>query len=657
MSKYEQEIDSEFLGNLVSREVDSSDTWQDSDLAEEQAKNLRYYYGEPFGNEEDGFSSVVTRDVLETVEGIMPELMKLFCGSDQVVEFDPLGPQDEPRVEIEARYISHLFMNRGDGYRVMYDWFKDALLMKNGVIKVGWDESEEVQFREYEGLTEAEYNLLKDGESEDSDLWASDYEIEDYEEEDGVYRVRLKITRMRGKPCVEVIPSEDFRIKERSVSIKESTFCAHVMDKTIGELIELGYDEDSLHSATLEDGYDRGPVPDARFRQPDETNDWDAESGSWYDREVEFIEAYVRVFCTEDQRVKTYKVHQVGHECLDYMEVDRVPMYSLSPIMMPHKFSGLSVADLVRDIQEIRSTIMRQMLDNLALQNAGRYTALEGQVNLQDAIDNRIGGIVRQKMPGAFQRLDTPELSQHTIPVLADLQQQKEDRTGVSRMNHGLDESALASHQTATAVNAVLTAAQSKILLIARNFAETGVKDLFLELYNLVREYQTKPDLVPISGRYAIVNPSEWVDRHDVHVTVGIGNGNKDQQLLHLNNIGQMIQSIGNTQYGYLVTADNVFNLASEVIKNSGYDNPVQFISNPANVEPPPPPPNPELIVAEARAKEVEGNNMSKQSSAQIDQSKVQLEAAKFEWDKKVDAAELTVEVQQERPVGVGDGK
>jgi hypothetical protein len=662
-----EKIDEDYLGQLVATEVADAESWMQSSLAAEQESNLDYYFGDKFGNEKRGFSQVVTRDVLETVEGIMPELMKLFTSGDQVVEFDSIGPFDEAQVEIEGRYINHLFMNRAPGYKILYDWFKDALLMKNGVIKVGWESKEQVQFRDYEALTEEEYDILEAGESSEEIYLGANYEIDSSEsyEIDGqtLYDCRVKITRHRGYPVVENIPSEDFRIKERSVSIASSPFVAQVTQSTVGELVEQGYDEDDLGGATGwgNEGsttYSDTGVPNSRFQQPDESSiGTDSVNGTGYDRLVDVIEAYVETYDVEDGKVKLFRVIQVGHKVLEYEETDRKPFISLSPIMMPHKYSGIAVADLVRDIQEIRSTIMRQILDNLALSNSGRYTAVEGMVNLQDAIDNKIGGIVRQKMAGAFQRLDTPDLSNATIPVLDMLELQKEGRTGVSRMTAGLDQSALSSHQTAAAVNQVMTAAQGKILLIARNFAETGVKELFIELYNQIREHQTTPDMVPINGRYAIVNPEEWIERTDVHVTVGIGNGNKDQQLFHLGQISQLMQQIASSRYGYLITEDNVFNLASEFVKNSGYVNPTQFISNPATVEPPPPPPNPELILAEAKAKEVEGSNMSKQAQAQIDQGELLLDQEKFLWEKKVNAAEVAMESEQKRPVGVGTGK
>jgi hypothetical protein len=651
-------IDEESLGSIVNRELSASSAWMDSDLAQEQEDNLDAYYGDAYGNECKGFSQVVTRDVLETVEGILPDLMKIFTSSgDEVVQFDAMNPQDEERVEIQGKYINHVFMNRFGGYKLMYDWFKDALLMKNGVIKVGWTKREECQFRDYEDLTKEEFKAIEASAEEDDELLGSYYEIVKTEKEkeggETLYDVRIKIIKERGQPDIQVIPSEEFRIKQRSTSIKDSSFVAHSTTKTKGELIEMGFDEDVIEESGIvsTEEAQRTGVLNSRFQNPDESTAFGGiESGSTYENDIRYAEAYINVYDPEDEKVKLYRCIQIGETCVEYDEVSRCPFISLTPIMMPHKFTGIAVADLVKDIQAIRSTIYRQMLDNLALQNAGRYTAVEGQVNLQDLIDNRIGGIIRQKMPGAVGRLDTPDLSAFTVPVLEMLDIQKEGRTGVSRMTAGLDESALSSHQTASAVNQVMTAAQGKILLIARNFAETGVKELFMELYNLIRENQTKPDLVPISGRYAVVNPVEWVDRYDVHVTVGIGNGNKDQQLFHLSQIQQMLGAIGGSKFNYLITAENVFNLASEFIKNSGYVNPVKFISNPQTVEEPPPPPQADMILAQAQAKKVD-------QDGQKDIAQNQLDGAKFEWQKKVDAVEANLEATQERPVGLQNGQ
>jgi hypothetical protein len=642
-------IDDEILANIVTRELASADSWMDGELADQQATNLKYYHAEPFGNEKDGFSKVVTRDVLEAVEGIMPELMKIFTSGDTFVEFEPQGAEDVAAAEQATDYINYIFQRRCDGFSTLYNWFKDSLLMKNGLVKVGWEDEDQVEIHRFKGLAKDELEAFDD---------EDDVEVIDKEEdEDGLFDVKVRRTKTKGKPYVELIPSEEFRIKQRSRSIKESDFVAHVTDRTVGDMIESGFDVDDLTAVSSLNDYPDSTVEDARFSTPNEGASTESiDSPMDHERIVQVVDAYVRLFDESDKRNKVYHIIQVGNKVLDSEEVTTIPFINLSPIMMPHKFVGVSVADLVQDIQEIRSQLYRNTLDNLALANAGRYEAVENQVNLQDLVDNKIGGIVRVKQAGAVRQLPTPQLGQATFPFLQELDSEKEDRVGVSKMTQGLDPNALTSNTAATAVNQVMTAAQQKILLIARVFAETGVKELFLQLYGLARTHQMEEDVVRLRGRFAEVNPFDWADRHDMVVTVGIGNGNKDQQLYHLNNITTALQQIGNTQYGYLIKAENVHALATELIKNAGFKNTGRFISDPASTPPPEPQPSAEMVMAQGEAEKDRAEAALKQQQAQLDQQKLQLEVAKFEWQKKVEAAELGIEATQKRPVGIGRG-
>lgn len=635
-------IDEEMLGTLVHQELDSADTWMDADLADQQGTNLEYYHAQPFGNEKAGFSQVVTRDVMETVEGVMPELMKIFSSGDNVVEFEPVGAEDVEPSQQASDYLNHIFNRRMDGFKLLYNWFKDSLIMKNSVVKTGWTEEDKVEIHHLSGLTQEEIDLLEDEEGVD--------EIEAEETEEGLFEVKVTRTVQEGQPFVEHIPSEQFRIKSRARSIEEASFVAHVNDDlTAGDLIEMGFDEDTVMEAASVDRVEDTTVPNARFSDVDEE-----EHSLSHDTKVELIEAYIKVYDEDEKRNKIMKVFQIGHNVIESEEVGNKPFINLSPIMMPHKFTGVAYADLVRDIQEIRSALYRNTLDNIALVNAGRYSAVEGQVNLQDLIDNKIGGIVRQKVPNAVQQLPTPNLSGATFPFLQELEQEKEDRTGVSKMTQGLDSNALTSNTAATAVNQIMSAAQQKIMLIARVFAETGVKELFWHLYRLVRTHQTEDDIVRLRGRFVSVQPFDWIDRHDMQVTVGLGNGNKDQQLYHLNNIQQLMQLIGNTEYGYMITADNVHNLASEMIKNAGYKNTQTFVTDPQQVAPPPPQPSPEMVEAQTNAQESQAKLAMEQQKLALDQAKLELDVAKFDWQKKVEAAELAVEAEQDRPVGIG---
>lgn len=654
----EKGITDEVLAQLVSQELDSADSWANSDLSDQQSEALDYYYGKPFGDEEDGFSSVVTRDTLKTVEGIMPSLMKVFASGDTFVEFEPVGAEDEEAAQQATDYLNYVFDKRCDGFNVLYTWFKDALLMKNGLVEVSWEEDELCDIENFEGIEDEEVKALED----DENLEIVEKEIN--EEDPNLYDVTVRRDYNRGRPVVDNIPSSEFRIKARSKSIKDADFVARVQEVSIGSLIDAGYNKDDIttgHSSTLA----KTEVEDARFGDVDETVEYSN------DTLAEYVKSWIKVFDDEDEKMKLFEVHTVGNVVLEKQEVGTVPVINLSPIMMPHKFTGVSIADLVKDIQEIRSKMWRHTLDNLALSNAGRYAAVENQVNLQDLIDNRIGGIVREKVQGAVRQLPVPQLGQATFPFLNELDKEREDRVGVSRMTQGLDPSALTSNTAATAVNQVMTAAQEKIQLIARIFAETGVKELFLQLYRLIRTNNSEVDIVKLRGRFVPVAPYDWKDRFDMAVTVGLGNQNKDQQLMHLNNIATMLRGVGETQGGYLIQPQHIHALASEFIKNAGYRNPAKFIGDPSQVKPPEPQPSPDMIAAQGESQKDMADAQLKQVQAQAQQAEAQLkqtelqiklenmkfEREKFEWMKKKEAAELGLEAVQKRPVGIGDSK
>ena len=651
-------ITNEDLSEIVRRELSSADSWSNGDLADQQAEALDYYYGEPFGDEEDGFSSVVTRDTLKTVEGIMPSLMKVFASGDTFVEFEPTGAEDEEAAQQATDYLNYIFDKRCDGFNVLYTWFKDALLMKNGLVEVSWTQDELCDIENFVGIEDSEVLALE----EDENLEIVNKEVN--EEDPNLYDVTVRRDNYRGRPVVDNIPSSEFRIKARSKSIKDADFVARVQEVSIGSLVDYGFSREDV-SAGHHSSLIKNQVEDARFGDVEEVNDFGNNT------EVEYVKAWVKAFDEAEEKMKLFEVHMVGNVVLEKEEVGTIPVINLSPIMMPHKFTGVSVADLVKDIQEIRSKMWRHTLDNLALSNAGRYAAVENQVNLQDLIDNRIGGIVREKVQGAVRQLPVPQLGQATFPFLNELDKEREDRVGVSRMNQGLDPSALTSNTAATAVNQVMTASQEKIQLIARIFAETGVKELFLQLYRLSRTNNTEVDIVKLRGRFVPVAPYDWKDRYDMAVTVGLGNQNKDQQLMHLNNIATMLRGIGETQGGYLIQPQHIHSLASEFIKNAGYRNPAKFIGDPSQVKPPEPQQSPDMIAAQGESQKDMADAQLKQVQAQAQQAEAQLkqtelqiklenmkfEREKFEWMKKKEAAELGLEAVQKRPVGIGDSK
>ena len=305
------------------------------------------------------------------------------------------------------------------------------------------------------------------------------------------------------------------------------------------------------------------------------------------------------------------------------------------------------------DLQQIKSTLMRNLLDNSYLQNYGRYAVLEGQANLDDLLTARPGGVVRVKSPNAVMPLATPALEPYTFEMLSYIDNIREERAGVSKNTQGMNDKALTSHTTAAAVNAVMTAAQSRIELVARQFAETGVKDLMKRVYELLVKNQDRDRTVRIRNEWVPVDPSQWDSSMDAVVSVALGHGNKDQQVAQLNQIMQMAAQ-AKAQGDPMVTGENMFNIASALLKAMGYQNFEEYITPPQMQQQPPP--KPEQQKAQADMQKIQAEIANLQADTQRDNAKVMLDAQKFEHDKAIELAELELkqaELQIELETGM----
>ena len=368
-------------------------------------------------------------------------------------------------------------------------------------------------------------------------------------------------------------------------------------------------------------------------------------------REYWLHESYLRTDFDDDGIAELRKVCTVGDYVFANEEIDSIPFVSITPLKIPHKFFGLSVADLVMDLQLIKSTLMRNLMDNAYNQNFGRYAVLEGQANLDDLLTQRPGGVVRVKSPNAVMPLATPPLEPYSFQMLGYLDEVREARSGVNKNTQGINADALTSHTTATAVNAVMTNAQSRVEMIARQFAETGVKDLMWCIYELLLKYQDKERVVMLRNQWVPVRPDMWSDKMDCTVSVALGNGSKDQQMAHLS---QMIQFAAQAMQGGLpiVTPQNMYNLGAALVKAMGYQNVGDFLT------PPPPPqpqqPSPEdqaaMMEQQIKMKELE----IKQGDLQVKMMKVQQDAQEAAVDAQLKAEELALEREQKRAVAIG---
>ena len=647
-----EKITEEELITRIKGEITDSLGYMGDTISQQREQAMEYYYGLPFGNEIEGRSQYVDSTVQDTIEWIKPSLMRVFASGDQMVKFAPHGPEDVKMAEQATDYVNYVFTKDNPGWEILYSWFTDALLSKNGIVKVWWNEYDEDQREEYHSLTDQELEILVSNDSVEV-IEHTEY----IENEMPAHDVVLKRSAYNGKIEIENVPPSEFLISREAKNIQDARFVCHRVRKTLSELREMYPDkdltDDELGSGE-EDELSFSSERLERYAFDKSANYWEGWGNPVVNEEglrtYWLHESFLKTDFNNDGITELRKVCSVGSTVLQNDEIDNIPFVSLTPVKIPHKFYGLSIADLVMDLQLIKSTLMRNLMDNMYNQNFGRYAILEGQANLDDLLTQRPGGVVRVKSPNAVTPLATPTLEPYSFQMLNYLDEVRESRAGVSRMSQGLNENALTSHTTATAVNAVMGAANSRVELIARNFAETGVKDLMIRIYELLHKNQDKKRVIMLRNEWVPVRPDAWNDKYDCTVSVALGSGNKDQQMMHLS---QMLSFAGEAMKGGLkiVTEQNMYNLGAALVKAMGFQNVNDYLTDPSTI---PPQPNPQEQAMQAemqiKAKELE----IKSAEVQLKAQKIQQEYEKLQIDSSLKQQELDLEREQNRAVAIG---
>jgi len=556
-------MDEGTLKGILDAEIDNAIGFIESETTDDRRKALEYYNRYEYGNEVEGRSQIVTGEVAEVVDGALPQLLRIFTQSDEIVRFEPKGPGDEEKAKQATEYVNWVMSRDNDGVLLMHNWFKDALLQKNGIVKVYWDEKIDVSKEKYQNLTQDEVTmLLNDPEVEVVNQKTTEVAPAGIDPMGMMippifsYDVKLKKTKKTGKVIVENVPPEEFLISKKARTIADAPFVAHRKLATRSELIAMGYDKDIVDNLPTYADLTYNQENVARFDQGEQPSDQASLDFSM--QEIEVIESYIKVDFDGDGIAELRKVTYAGTDILDNEEVDFVPFCSICPIPMPHKFFGHSLADRAVDIQLIKSTVTRQILDNLYMTNSPRMGVVEGQVNLDDLLTVTANGIVRMKNTQAIIPLTVPPTANQSFPLLEYLDSVQAKRTGVSDQMNGLNPDVL-QNSTATAVAMMQNSAAGKVELIARVFAETGVKDLFQKILQLLCKYQDKERIVRLRGKYVSIDPREWTNGFDISINVGLGTGNKQEQMA-------MIAMVLGKQ--------------EEILKTVGINNPLVSLTN-----------------------------------------------------------------------------
>ena len=630
------------IKGIIESEIDDSIGYIETETVEERRRALDYYLRNPYGNEVEGRSQIVTGEVAEAIDGALPQLIRVFTTTEDIVYFEPKSADSEESAKQATDYCNWVFYRENEGLLILHNWFKDALLQKVGIVKSYWDAKEDVTKEKYKNLTEDELTLLLSDESlevvrQKVEMIPAGVDMMGMPIEVPSYDVTVKRVKKSGSVRIENVPPEEFLISKAARTIQDSPFVAHRKLMQRSELIAMGYDKDIVDELPSYDDLSFSAERIARFdngEQPDQTQSLDMSMQT-----VEVYECYIRIDENDDGIAELRRIVYCGSEILEDEDCDYVPFHSICPIPIPHKFFGQSLADRTMDIQLIKSTITRQSLDNLYLTNNNRVGAVDGQVNLDDLLNATPGGIVRLKNPNALVPLRVESTFSQAMPMLEYMDAVQAKRTGVSDAQQGLDPDIL-SNVTATAVAAMMKSNSGKLELIARIFAETGVKSLFQGILHLLGKYQDKPKIVRMRGKFVQFDPRTWANEYDVSINVGLGSGDRDQKLAMLQMMlakqEQIIQAYGPSNP--LVSVGQYRNTLARFIEAAGYKDAKAFMNeitpemDAQLSQPQPPTPDAQAEVAQLLA----------QVEREKTQAKAQIDAAKLDLERQTLEAEFT---------------
>ena len=667
-------MDEHKLKALIASEIQTSMGYLGGELTEQRTKSLEYYFGEPFGNEQDGRSQVISTDVADTIESILPTIMRTCTASPKAVQCVGNKPGDEAAAKQATDYLNHVFYKDNPGFTLMYTFFKDALLQKNGIMKIFWDDSLDVERSTYEGLTDDEFAMLV-ADPEVKVLEHTEYDIDDEEalkeaadfiEAQGMpadvqssgkmHDVVVNRMNKKGQVRIENVPPEEFLIARNAKTIEEAHFTAHRKYITRSELVEMGFDVEEVKGLPTDNDQRYSEERTTRYEDLDYNSLNRHSTSDTANEQILIYECYIKLDEDEDGIAELRKVTVAGdssYKILDNVPFDRQPFVSVTPILVPHRFYGRSVSELVEDVQLVKSTIMRQLLDNMYLTNNNRVAVMDGQVNIDDLLTNRPGGIVRTKQPpqSVIQPLQSQPLNQQAMPLLEYLDVVREQRTGITRYSQGMDADSL--NKTASGINQILTQAQLRVELICRVFAETGVKELFKKLLETVIKHETKEKIIRVNEQYVTMMPMEWINRCNVDIQVGLGTGSKEQELVILNNIlERQLQAINlqKSAAGPMVNLRNVHNTLTKLVEAAGLKNVETYFTDPivgASQMPPPQPPPPTEFEKVTLA-QVQGENQRKILDMQVKEKELDLKTQQMilEFETRIKELEAKYQVQ-----------
>lgn len=668
-----QPMDDETVMAICAAEIRGAVGLPTSTVSRDRERAMRYFLGEKFGNEQEGRSQVVMTEVRDVIMAMLPDLLEIFSASTSLGTCLPRGPEDEAAAAQATDAVNYVFTEQNNGFLLLYQWFLDALMQKVGFVKASWDRSASVVEESYSGLTGDQLALL---------VADDDVEVLEHTKQSlatgiqgaslpgmaaaaggaSLHDVRIRRTNRKGHVALDNVPPEEMRISGSAKTIEDSPFVGHVFSRPRSYFVAMGYDREVIDQLPIDDATEWGTEATARRGADDAFGSAADQSIDPSMQRVTVCEGYYRIDYDGDGIAELRQIvtgasgspilTRAGKPANVVFSGPRAPFYSLCPYIIPHRFFGLSAADMTMDLQITKSTVVRQLLDNMYNVNNARnkvVLATDDGVDLEDLLTNRPGGIVRVRAGSDVVPLQTTPLGNFVFPLVEYLDGVRENRTGVTRYNQGLDAESL--NKTARGVQLIQNSGQKRLLLIARLFAETGVRDLFKGILQLLQENQDVAMTVRLRGKWVTVDPRTWATGMDVKIGVGLGSGTAPEQIGILNQLLDLqVKALGMGLDGVLVGLPQIYATLNRMVEVAGLRNPEEFWIDPRSPQPPsmpqkPPQPDPAQQSAMAKL----------QLDQQRAQADIQLAREKAAADMEIRRTEAAGRMELERAKMAGN--
>ena len=541
-------IEFEDLEALIGREINSAETYTETDLSDDRSRDIEYYHGQmddvpPSANG----SSIVATTIADTMGWMQPSIMKIFTGSDNFARALPKEPTDTAIAEQATDVMNYIFWHQNDGYEVVHSATFDALLHADGIVKVYWDDTPEFRVSTHTGLSQEEVAYLSEqgeiialeekSEATIVEVEGEDGSVQQVEQESVLFDLKLKSQVSEGRIKIECIEPENYLRDRQSTHHELSRMEAHRMDEvTRSDLIEMGFDKEVVAGLPI---YQRTSfTEEAQARDPDLVDINDV--GDFSMDIVELYEVYLKVDVDGDGIAETIRAYYAGAQgagkLLDW-EVydDGSPFVRIPCEPIPHRWRSRSVADQTRDMQKVETVLMRQLLNNVYDSINPRPMFHEGSVKNPDSLMSPKHGqpIILKRGAQPVEWTDNPFVGTQMMPVFEYVEREIHKRTGTSPGMMAVDPDQLQRVAATTGQNNT-DAARMKVEQVARNMAKMGWVNVMKKVYNLFVRHQTKKMTFRLRNEWIEVDPNGWNSEMDVEINVGLGTGSRDRDVMAL---------------------------------------------------------------------------------------------------------------------------